>query len=228
MKTKLLPLLSILILVSLLTAGCGGLPGAGGQPTPTPIPIVISDTDVVAEGYIVPKEDAQLAFFSSGQVEEVMAAKGDQVTNGQVVARLGNREQIEAAIAAAEAELIAAKQARQKLEDNLALAQSDAAAAMSDANKALKDAQYTIDNFTVPQNMKGMTPLEAIAAMKVVLDTARDKFEPVKYWDSGNDTREELKEDLQFSPERLQHRRKMAAARNQAARSRNQPGRDDE
>ncbi len=67
---------------------------------------------------------------------------------------------------------------------------------MSDANKALKDAQYAIDNFTVPQNMKGMTPLEAIAAMKVVLDTARDKFEPVKYWDSGNDTREELKEDL--------------------------------
>jgi multidrug efflux pump subunit AcrA (membrane-fusion protein) len=196
MKAKTLSLLSIFVLVGILAAGCGGLPGAGSQATATPLPVVVTDTEIVAEGFVVPKEDTQLAFFTSGQVEEVLVEEGDHVTNGQVVARLGNREQAQATIAAAESELVAAKQARQELDNNLALAQADAAAAMSTANKTLKDAQYQIDNFTVPQNMKGMTPLEAIAAMRVVLDKARDIFEPYRYWDSGNQTRKDKKEDL--------------------------------
>jgi multidrug resistance efflux pump len=195
MKIKKISLISVFILGSLLAGACSGLPG-GSAATPTPIPVVVADTQIVAEGNIVPKDDTQLAFFTTGQVEEVLVEEGDQVTKGQVVARLGNREQVEASIAGAESELVAAQQARNQLDDNLALAQADAAGKMADANKALKDAQYAIDNFTVPQNMKGMTPLEAIAAMKVVLDDARQKFEPYRYWDSGNETRKDKKEDL--------------------------------
>lgn len=67
---------------------------------------------------------------------------------------------------------------------------------MSTANKALKDAQYQLDNFTVPQNMKGMTPLEAIAKQKEILDQARENFEPYKYFASGDETRKDRKEDL--------------------------------
>lgn len=196
MKSKLILILSILILSSIFLSACGSLPGGGSAATATPIPVVVADTDIVAEGFIVPKKDATLAFFTSGQVDEILVSEGDMVTVGQIVARLGNREQFEAAIAAAEAELIAAKQDRQRLDDNLALAQADAAAAMSAANKSLKDAQYALDNFTVPQNMKGMTPLEAIAAMKVILEEKREAFEPYRYWDSGNETRKEKKEDL--------------------------------
>ncbi len=107
--------------------------------------------------------------------------EGDLVQKNQVVARLGNREQLEAAIAAAESELVSAKQARKLLDDNLSLALADATAAMAAANKTLKDAQYQIDNFSVPSNMEGLTPLEAIAKMKGLLDVARDKFEPYKY-----------------------------------------------
>jgi multidrug efflux pump subunit AcrA (membrane-fusion protein) len=195
MNSKKLSLISVLILGSLIAGACGGLPG-GASATPTPIPVVVADTQIVAEGNIVPKDDTLLAFFTTGQVEEVLVEEGDQVTKGQVVARLGNREQVESSIAAAESELVAAQQARKQLDDNLALAQADAAGKMADANKTLKDAQYAIDNFTVPQNMKGMTPLEAIAAMKVVLDDARQKFQPYRYWDSGNETRKDKKEDL--------------------------------
>ena len=126
----------------------------------------------------------------------MLAEKGDLVKTGDVLARLSNREQISAAIAGAEAELLAAQQARKKLDDDLALAQVQAAAAMSAANKTLKDSQYQIDNFTVPQNMLGMTPLEAIAKQKELLDVARDRFEPYKYYPSSNDTREDRKEDL--------------------------------
>lgn len=198
MNSKTSFILSILVLASLTASACGSIGGAPAA-TATPIPVVVGDTQIVAEGNIVPKEDAQLAFFSAGQVEEVLVNEGDQVTIGQVVARLGDREQIEAAVATAQTELIAARQARKALDDNLAISQADAAAAMANANKAMKDARYALDNFTVPQNMKGMTPLEAIAAMKIVLDDKRIAFEPYKYWDSGNETRKDKKEDLDFA-----------------------------
>jgi len=183
-------------MASVLLAACSSLPGASGAGTPTPIPTVVSDAAIVAEAKVVPRKDVTLSFAASGQVDEVLVEKDDQVTNGQVVARLSNREQIEAAIAGAEAELLAAQQARKKMDDNLSLAQADAAGAMATANKAVKDAQYQIDNFTVPQNMKGMTPLEAVEAMKKLLDAARDRFEPYKYYSETDDTREDRKEDL--------------------------------
>jgi multidrug efflux pump subunit AcrA (membrane-fusion protein) len=196
MKTKALPILSILIVAGFLLAACGSLPGAPGAATPTPLPTVISQTNIVSEGRVVPREDVQLAFAAGGQVEEVLVEKGDEVKTGDVLARLGNREQIAAAIAGAEAELLAAQQARKQLDDGLSLAQVQAAAAMSAANKALKDAQYQIDNFTVPQNMLGMTPLEAIARQKELLEKARERFEPYKYFPSTNEIRKDRKEEL--------------------------------
>jgi len=195
MKSKFYLYLSVLILSGLLLAACGSLPGAGGA-TPTPIPIVVADSQIVAEGRVVPKENKDLAFFSNGQIDEVLAIEGDQVAKNQVVASLGNREQLEAAIAAAEAELISARQARKQLDDNLSLAQADATAAMAAANKTLKDAQYQVDNFSVPTNMEGGTPLEAVAKMKGLLDKARANFEPYKYYSENDPTREDLKELL--------------------------------
>jgi HlyD family secretion protein len=196
MKSKALLTISTLLIASFLLAACGSLPGGPGAGTPTPLPTVISQTNIVSEGRVVPRDDVQLSFFTTGQVDEILAEKDAVVQIGDVVARLGNREQIAAAIAGAEAELLAAQQARKKLDDDLALAQVQAAANMSAANKTLKDAQYQIDNFTVPQNMLGMTPLEAIAKQKELLDKERDRFEPYKYYPSGNQTRKDLKEDL--------------------------------
>ena len=196
MKSRALPILSLLLIASFLLAACGSLPGGPSAGTPTPLPTVISQTNIVSEGRVVPRDDVQLSFSTSGQVDEVSIEKGDVVKTGDVLARLGNREQIAAAIAGAEAEQLAAQQAREKLDKDLALSQVQAAAAMSAANKTLKDAQYQIDNFTVPQNMLGMTPLEAIAKQKELLDQARERFEPYKYYPSSNQTRKDRKEDL--------------------------------
>jgi multidrug resistance efflux pump len=196
MNSKLYPFLTIMILGSLLLSACSALPGGAGAATPTPLPVVVTNSQIVAEGRIVPKENKDLAFFTNGQVDEVLVNEGEQVKKDLVVARLGNREQLEAAIAGAESELISAKQARKQLDDNLSLAQADATAAMAAANKTLKDAQYQIDNFSVPTNMEGLTPLEAVAKMKDLLDVARDKFEPYKYFSENDTTRKDLKERL--------------------------------
>jgi multidrug resistance efflux pump len=193
---KTFKLIAAITLVSLLLSACGSLPGGAGAATPTPLPTVVSDANIVAEGRVVPAEDKTQAFFTSGQVEEVLVSEDEVIKKDQLLARLGNREQLQAAIAGAEAELVAANQARKQLDDDHALALASAADAIAAANKSLKDTQYQLDNFTVPQGMLGLTPLEAIAKMKDLLDKARDRFEPYKYYPSTNNTREDRKEDL--------------------------------
>jgi multidrug efflux pump subunit AcrA (membrane-fusion protein) len=192
--SKQFRIISLIILSSLALAACSG--GGAVSATPTALPTVVANSNIVAEGRVVPADDVQLSFLTAGQVEEVLVKEGDIVKKGDVVARLNNKEQFEAAIAGSQAELVAAQQARQKLDDDQAQAQAAAADTLAATNKALKDAQYQLDNFTVPQNMKGMTPLEAIAKMKDALDIARDKFEPYRYFPSTDDTREDRKEDL--------------------------------
>ncbi len=176
----------------------GACSGAGAAPaeSPTPLPTLTQSAAIIVEGRIVPQEEVVLAFTVGGRVDEVLASEGDVVQKGTVLARLGDRERLEAAIAAAEAELVAAEQARRRLDEDLALAQAQAAAAMSAANRAVKDAQYALDNFSVPQNMRGLTPLEAVNRMKAALDEARQRFEPYRYYPSEDETRKKLKEEL--------------------------------
>jgi len=62
--------------------------------------------------------------------------------------------------------------------------------------KAVRDAQYALDNFTVPTNQAGLDTVEGLNQMKQRLDAARLAFEPYKYRPSGNSIREERKKDL--------------------------------
>jgi multidrug resistance efflux pump len=64
------------------------------------------------------------------------------------------------------------------------------------ANRAVREAQYMLDNFTVPTEQQNYTAMEAIEVMEGRLDQARQAFEPYKYKDSGNKTRKDLKEKL--------------------------------
>lgn len=197
MNSKTFKLIVILVLTGLLIAACGGIsPPGSGEGEPTLVPTVISDVEIVSEGRLVPNETEQLAFFANGQVEEVLVDEGDLVKAGEVVARLGNREEIEAAIAGAESELLAAKQALDDLNENNNIAKANALQAIATAEKAVRDAQYTLDNYTPPMEQADMTPQEAVDVMKERLDKAREAFEPYKYFSSGNETRKDLKEDL--------------------------------
>jgi multidrug resistance efflux pump len=69
--------------------------------------------------------------------------------------------------------------------------------AIAAANRAVRDAQYQFDNFTVPTNMNKFSAMEAIDEMKVLLDQARDAFEPYRYKSSSDAKRQDLKDDLE-------------------------------
>ncbi len=144
----------------------------------------------------MPRDDVYLSFFTSGQVSEILVEEGDDVTAGEVVARIGNREEIEARIANARAELLAAQQAQQTLFELVDVARAEAAKAISAANRAVRDAQYALDNYTVPTNQKELTAREAVVAMKEALDAAREAFEVVKFRSSSDPVHETRKDDL--------------------------------
>jgi multidrug resistance efflux pump len=129
-------------------------------------------------------------------VEEVLIEQGDLVEADQPLVRLKGREEMQAAITAAEYEVNAAEKAI----DDLYEAADDAATLANNsiplAARRLRDAQWQLDNFTVPMNMKDMETMEALDWAKEQLDIAREAFEPYKYKSESDSTREEFKEDM--------------------------------
>ncbi len=79
---------------------------------------------------------------------------------------------------------------------NAAAARGDAARRVATANRALRDAVYMLDNYTVSSFQKDLTPAEGIALTKQLLDQARDAFEPYRNLPQSNETRQDLREQL--------------------------------
>ncbi len=136
------------------------------------------------------------------QSEAALQAAKDNLTAAQVavdtaqVALKVAETNAEASKANAEAELIPAQQALQNLYDNANVSKTAAEQTLAAATRAAREAQYQYDNFTVPSDQAGMTTTKALEVMKARLDVARKNFEPYKYEDSGNTTREDLKDAL--------------------------------
>ena len=200
MKTKSmskLMMVLVILFVGVFLAACGGMPTQGAsEAEPTQVPVVKADTAVVVEGRLVPRETVQLAFVTGGEVAEVLVEEGDVVKAGDVLARLGNQEGLEASIVAADLELLNAKQAVDKLQEQAEDAAIAAQRRIADFTRVIRDAQYQQDNFTVPTNQANLDPYEAVDLMKQNLDKAREAFEPYRNKASGDSTRKNLKEKL--------------------------------
>jgi len=169
---KRLLTLSMLILAGLLLSACGN----GDEPAAeaTAIPTVKADNLIVAEGRIEPIKYVDIAFNANGTVSEVLVSEGEQVTEGQVIARLDNSEARQADVAAAEEAFLLAEQAFDS-------AEAAALSKLADAHEAVRKAQYDMDNFDIPSDLRNMTTNEALSYTAVNLEEARINFEPYKY-----------------------------------------------
>lgn len=197
MKTpKFKLMLLCLILCIFLVACSAGNAGSSPAPNTTEIPVVKADQGIVAEGRIVPSKYVDLSFQVSGKVIEVLVKEGDQVKTGDILARLGDREQVEAEVANAEVELLNAQQALDNLIKNHPVDRAKALEAVARANDKVRDAKYQLDNFTTPISQQGLDAVEAVALMEEKLDKARAAFEPYKNDSLQNETRRKLKEAL--------------------------------
>jgi multidrug efflux pump subunit AcrA (membrane-fusion protein) len=127
--------------------------GKGSAPIQTPLNTSAAAQEasvsaISAEGHLAPKAVIDLSFTLAGPVDEVLVQQGEQVAAGQVIARLGNRQQAEAAIQSAQLEVLTAKQALQDLSDNQDSLENEALQALNNARQAVLDAQRSLDALT--------------------------------------------------------------------------------
>ncbi|HWQ04794.1 MAG TPA: efflux RND transporter periplasmic adaptor subunit [Longilinea sp.] len=107
----------------------------------TAVPQSTQPQNLISEGRLLPLNSQDLYFTLSGQITEVLVKEGDAVTAGQVLARLTDSQEANAALLRAQQEELAARQALDALllaaEVNLAqgkLAVQSAKAAFDQAN----------------------------------------------------------------------------------------------
>lgn len=148
-----------------------------------------------ATGQVHANQTALLNWQTTGKVEDVKVKVGDQVVADQVLAEL-DQTSLPQNVILAQAELINAQQALEDLYTNAENAKSDALSRVAQAADQVRDAQYNLDNLSVPSNQKDLEPIEAYDVMRERLADARRAFEPYKYAPEADETRERLKEDL--------------------------------
>jgi multidrug resistance efflux pump len=184
----------LLMLVGILLAACGSIaPPSANQAEPTEIPVVIADTEVVAEGRLVPHQFINLAFKAGGQVAEVLVGEGEPVEAGEVIARLTNQEQLQAAAANGELEVLNARQARKALLDNAEVEAAVALQAIADANNAVRQAERYYANLQAGGRATDIDQARAdVVLLKDNLDKARKDFEPYENKSEDNLTRAAL------------------------------------
>lgn len=148
-----------------------------------------------ATGQVHANQTALLNWQTTGKVEDVKVKVGDQVVADQVLAEL-DQTSLPQNVILAQAELINAQQALEDLYTNAENAKSDALSRVAQAADQVRDAQYNLDNLSVPSNQKDLEPIEAYDVMRERLADARRAFEPYKYAPEADETRERLKEEL--------------------------------
>ena len=184
-NTKILVLASLSVLVATILLGAcsavGQLTGSSGTPAAdaSQIPVVTEAPTITSEGRLVPSEDLALSFSQPGPVAEVLVEEGQQVKAGDVLARQGEREKLQAAIEASNLELVQAQQALNTLQENADVAAAAAQQAMAAADKELDQATQALDNI---QGQAKQVDIDAAAATVVLtrkaLDDAIKDFRP--------------------------------------------------
>jgi multidrug resistance efflux pump len=195
-------LTKLVVLFALFTLGltaCANQPTVGAEDI-TPAPV--SSNDIVAEGNLEPVRAAHLVFQMPGTVEEVHVRVGDRVSEGDVLARLGNAEQADAGLAAARLELVQAQQALDTLNrtgsSNLAAAWStymEAQETRAEAEREWED--LNVDNIDERID-DAAADLEDLGAD---LQDAREEFDKYKDLDEDNSSRTRAEDDLEAAQE---------------------------
>jgi HlyD family secretion protein len=159
-----------LIVISLLISGCGGF---GGTLTPTASPEDEADfiPIVSATGVVIPERWAVLSLAIPGKIEEVPVKEDQAVSAEEVVLRLEGKEDLQAAISAANLDLQSAEQALDDLYKAPEVRTAAAAQAIVAAEQALDDAQRRL------RNLKSIAEQFDIEQAQANLVLARDRLD---------------------------------------------------
>jgi RND family efflux transporter MFP subunit len=196
----------LLVVLAFVTIGGAGYLGFQGtlpfaqQETPEPVevPPTVEVTrgevqqTIITPGQLINYQTIDIPAGITGPVEVVNVRPGETVQASEELVRLGGREQLEMNVASAEIALLEAEKALDDLHEAAETNKIQALEAITQYITQVKDAQYILDNFTVPSNQVDLDPMEGVEVMKATLDQVREAFEPYKYYSPANTTRHEL------------------------------------
>ncbi len=199
MKKNVIIVIGIAI-ISMVFSACSILPEAtaeSAEPTAV-VTQVEQELNVISDGRIVPNQEKLVAFLSGGEVAEVLVEKGDEVSAGQVLARLANQEQAQANVAAAELELASAQQARDELVRLEAVSRDQAWQVLIDARQALIAASRAWEEIDTVDTQDAIDEAEVeVADRKADLDDAQDEYDKYTDLPEDNTTREDASDELE-------------------------------
>lgn len=164
--------------------------------------VLATQGDTVAAGDLMFRLDDTLlqaqrqravAALEAARKNLVVVQAGSDMAQSALRSAEASRDAVQAST---QAELVVAQRALNELYENHDVAQTEAQRTVAAANRAVREAQFLWDNYTLPYDQENLAASEAISMTLTRLEQARVKFEPYKHEDSGNDTREELKETL--------------------------------
>ena len=186
-------------LSTLVLGACAPQQTASAQ-DPTPAPV--ASDDVVAEGRLKPVRAANLSFQMVGIVEEVNVQIGDQVSEGDVLARLANADQAQAQLAAARFALVEAQQALDTLtrtgNSNLATAWT----AYMDAQDVRAEAEREWEDLNVKDLDERIDDARAdVEDREADLEDAQEEFDRYKDLDEDNSQRQSAEDALEAAQE---------------------------
>jgi multidrug efflux pump subunit AcrA (membrane-fusion protein) len=198
MKRNQLALIFFLLLGLSLSA-CSSIGLGASDPTPTAIPQSASPTsnDVIAEGHVEPLENKYLGFAVAGRIAELLVANGDEVSQGQTLARLANSEEAQARLDSANLEIETAQQALDELQRTAEFVNSEAWVTLVKANQAVVTAQKAYDDLDTQQTQDDIDEASAeVADAEKTLNDARRDFEPYEDLPEDNTQRKDAQQTL--------------------------------
>jgi len=193
--------LSILMLTAFFITACDG--NGTAVPTAEPATNEIAPTTVTAEGTLLPERTASLAFPQGGVVKEILARPGEQVAEGDVIARLIGIESVQAELAAANLEQTLAQQTLDSILRNALLTSSQTEQVLLDAQKVYENEA----NSWNPGNRDEATDLELSIEDYVIAEEdyrdARQKLNDVLHLNEDDRDRRDAQEDFDTEKESL-------------------------
>jgi multidrug efflux pump subunit AcrA (membrane-fusion protein) len=203
--SRLIAMIFAVTILGTLLSGCSLL-GDGATPEAV-IPLeqsIEEEFTVVSEGNLVPNDFDYLTFAKGGRVAEILVSKGDTVAEGQVLARIADREQAEASLAGAQLENLSAQQAYDELVRTAELARSAAWLELIRAKEALQDRQQQWDEIDTEsfRNQIDDAELAVTNAVEDVQD-AQEEFDKYQNLDEDNPSRQRAEDELENAEDRL-------------------------